>query len=51
VVDGFWKKAWYLFLIVVYSVGYFVYAVASGIWGWAKEMFSEKDEHPRNKYK
>ena len=36
------EKAWYLFLIVIYSFAYFTYAVASGVWGWIKEIFSKK---------
>ena len=47
------EKAWYLFLIVIYSFAYFTYAVASGVGGWIKEIFSKKkkNEHSGNKHK
>jgi len=42
VVDSFWKKAWYLFLLVVYSIFYFIRAISEGLWEWAKKLFNNE---------
>tara|TARA_R100000808_G_scaffold1950_1_gene8278 strand:+ start:60136 stop:60258 length:123 start_codon:yes stop_codon:yes gene_type:complete len=34
--EGFLKKAYYLLLIIVYTTGYFIYAVAQGLWSLIK---------------
>ena len=33
---------------IIRGSGSYYFSAITGIWGWAKEMFSEKDEHPRN---
>jgi len=30
----FWKRIWYLTLVGVMGAGYFIYAIAMGIWEW-----------------
>jgi len=42
VVDSFWKKAWYLLLVAVMSVGYFIAAIAVGLWELIKIPFNKK---------
>lgn len=34
--EGILKQAYYMFLLVTLSVGYFIYAIAEGLWGLVK---------------
>jgi hypothetical protein len=42
VFDSFWEKARYLFLLVVYSIFYFIRAILEGVWGLIKSPFNKK---------
>ena len=37
--EGFFNKAKYLFLIMVYGTAYFFYAIFVGIYGWIMTKF------------
>ena len=36
---GFFKRAWYIILIIALSSFYFCYAIFGGIYEWAKKKF------------
>ena len=38
-----WKRAWYLFLVAAMSAGYFIYAMAIGLWELIKKPFNKND--------
>jgi len=31
------ERVWYLFLIALYSIAYFFWAILAGLWGWIKK--------------